>query len=129
MDLIDYNIRQLAIVNGQQLVKIVDMARYRPNDKNSITVDPTKDDGSSVLETDDEHRQLRNLVTTEHTSSSTPSARSAGPTEVEQAIDGFDEDRLRGSTAIASVVHGDRVCVTSGAQRGPERHHWGQVPG
>ena len=93
------------------------MARYRPNDKISVTVDPTKDDGSSASESDDEHRQLRTLVTTKQTSS-TPSARPAGPTVVEQVIDGFDEDGLRGPTAVASVVQGDRGRVTSGAQRG-----------
>ena len=88
------------------------MARYRPNDKNSITVDPIKDDGSSVSESDDEHHQLRTLVTREQTSSLTPSAIPASPTVVEQAIDGFDEDGLRGPTAIASVVQGDRSRVT-----------------
>ena len=88
------------------------MARYRPNDKNSVTVDPTKDDGSSASESDDEHRQLRTSVTIEQASSSTPFARPAGPTVVEQVIDGFEEDGLRGPTAIASAVQGDRGRVT-----------------
>ena len=88
------------------------MARYRPNDKNSVTVDPTKDDGSSVSESDDMHRRLGTLVTTEQTSSSSPSARPAGPTVVEQAIDGFDEDGLRDPTAVAGAVQVDRFRVT-----------------
>ena len=82
------------------------MARYRPNGKNSVTVDPTKDDGSSVSESDDEYRHLRTRLKIEQTSSSTPSARPAGPTVVEQAIDGFDEDGLRVPTAVASEVQG-----------------------
>ena len=76
------------------------MARYRPNGKNSATVDPTKDDGRSLSESDDEHRQLRTLVTIEQTSSSTPFVRPVGPTEVYQAFDGFDEDGLLGPTAV-----------------------------
>ena len=82
--------------------------RYRPHNKNSVTFDPTKDDSSSASKSDDEHSQHRTLLITEQTSSSTPVARPAGPTIVEQAIDGFDEDGLRGPTAIASVVQGDR---------------------
>ena len=90
----------------------MDVARYRPNGKNNVTVDPTKDDGSSLSESDDEHRQLRTLATIEHTSSSKPSARPAGPTVVDQAFDGFDEDGVRGPAAVASAVHGDRGRVT-----------------
>ena len=88
------------------------MARYRPNDKNSVTVDPTQDDDSSASESDDGHHQLRTLVTTEQTSSSTPSVRTAGPTVAEQAIDGFDENGLRGPTAVASGDQSDRGRVT-----------------
>ena len=88
------------------------MARYRPNGKNSVTVDPTKDDGISASESDDEHRQLRTLITIEQTSLSTPFARPAGPTVVEQVIDGFDEDGLRGPTAVAGAVQGDCGRVT-----------------
>ena len=93
------------------------MTRYRPNDKNNVTFDPTKDDVISASESDDEHRQHRTFVTTEQTSSSTQSARPVGPTVVEHAIDGFDEDGLRGPTAIAGVIQGDRGRVTISKHR------------
>ena len=98
------------------------MARSNRNDENRVTFDTAKDYGSSASESDDENHQPRTVITAEPTSSTTPTAKPAGPT-VEQAIDRVDDDGLRGPTAACSEVQCDHGRVTQRSESGIKIMH------